>query len=75
VNRNPLDILEIARDLIHKDEAEHLFKELHDISKEWQSEDPEEFGGEAAKAARIAGLECALNIIDERIEHLRGRWG
>jgi hypothetical protein len=76
LEKNPMDQLEVARDLVRKDECEFLFKELNAISKIWENLPDEEFGNYSeAKINRLQGLEAALNILDERIGYLHDRWG
>jgi hypothetical protein len=70
---NPLDALAVARDLVRRDEAEHLHRALHDLYKEVEAlsdgrphpQDREDF---------LRGLDEAMLILDARIGLLRERW-
>ena len=76
LEKNPMDQLEVARDLIRKDECEFIFNKLNAISKAWEQLPDEEFGDHPeAKINRLRGLETIMDLLDERIGHLHDRWG
>jgi hypothetical protein len=66
---NPMDIMEVARDLVRKDEAQHLFEVLSDGAP-----------GESLpvrtdyRDGYRDGLAFALDRLDERIGFLRDKW-
>lgn len=69
---NPMDIIEVARDLIRKDEAQHLFDLLlaEDVrvNREYGLNLPDETVG------YLDGLKFAMDELDARIGFLRDRW-
>jgi hypothetical protein len=69
---NRMDGKELLRDLIRKDEAEHLHDMLHKLCKE-AVDSGEDQPSEYRRGFRD-GLEEAMLIIDARIGHLRHRW-
>lgn len=73
---NPMDLLEVARDLIRKEELERTFKDLHDLHKAWSDLDWHEMGlrNEEERGGMLSGLDEAMNYVDERIGYLRDRW-
>jgi hypothetical protein len=73
---NPFDQLELARDLVRRDECERLFDEVNRLSKVWADLDWQEFCvSPEEKEGRLRGLENTMNMLDERIGWLRDRWG
>ena len=67
---NPIDLLEVARDAIRKEEAEHLFK----VVQEEREERDGNVWPPTAREGYIAALDEVLLIIDARIGYLRSRW-
>lgn len=68
---NPFDQLEVARDLVRRDECERLFGEIVTEEKEREAfliERTEYTDG------YVAGLNFVLDLLDVRIGHLRDRW-
>ena len=68
---NPFDQLELARDLVRRDECQWLFDKVRQESKEMD-------GLPARTDYRdgyAAGLDFAMDLLDGRIGHLRDRWG
>jgi hypothetical protein len=73
---NPMDMMQVLRDLIRREEAEHLHQAILDLRTEWSKEPAEQFeSGQTRKEALLCGLDEAMLIIDARIGHLRDRWG
>jgi hypothetical protein len=70
---NRMDAKELLRDLVRKEEAEHLHNKIHDICNEI-AESEDTFGNPHDKAVYLRGLDEALLVIDARIGHLRDRW-
>lgn len=69
---NPFDALDVARDLVRRDECERLFKTIlaeQDLFRTNPTEDTEYDKG------LLRGMELTLNILDEEIGWLRDRWG
>lgn len=60
---NPMDALEVTYDLIRRTECEYLFRELNRRNEEHY------YGDEVHD-----GVQLALNLLDERIGHLRDKW-
>lgn len=81
---NPFDAVEIARDLVRRDEAQHLFNVISDAQSQVLSSfaddgwhDPKGNSEEediAYTRGVIRGMEVVLNELDERIGFLRDRW-
>jgi len=68
---NPFDDLEIARDLVRRDECDYLFDRVRKESKEMD-------GLPARTDYRdgyAAGLDFVMDVLDGRIGYLHDRWG
>jgi uncharacterized protein (DUF2267 family) len=73
---NPMDHMEVLRDLLRKEEAEHLHNEIHDLFKAWQAAPVgDHCCSHVEHHAALKGLSEAMLIVDARIGHLRDRWG
>lgn len=82
---NPFDQLEIARDLVRRDECQHLFGVVRKVQTQvlsnpegWHDplgNGPVEEIDAAYTRGVIRGMEIMLNELDERIGWLRDRWG
>jgi hypothetical protein len=62
---NPFDHLELARDLVRRDEAQRLF-DIVSAEHKRQFDTGED---------DVGGLAWVLDVLDERIGWLRDRWG
>lgn len=72
---NPMDLMEVARDLIRKDECQSLFELLYAEHKRFDKERLEKLAETGEDDYRYAdGLEFAMDILDARIGLLRDRW-
>lgn len=72
--QNPFDILDVARDLVRRDEADHLFDVVKALSKE--VEESEAWDDEPdVKKGVLRGLNMVMDELDGRIGFFRERWG
>lgn len=67
---NPMDQLEVVRDLIRKEECEFLF---NSVRVEEKTIDPDTLSG-GYRDGYYAGLNFVLDLLDVRIGHLRDKW-
>jgi hypothetical protein len=70
---NPFDVLDVARDLVRRDECEFIFDKIRDEHKEYAETHKDEMLTSDSGYAR--GLEFAMDLLDGRIGFLRDRWG
>lgn len=70
---NPFDQLELARDLVRRDECQHLFDKVRKEHKRIE----EQYGLNIPdmEMGYMEGLDFVMNELDERIGWLRDRWG
>jgi hypothetical protein len=69
ISSNPFDAMEIARDMVKRDECTYLFNEILAEDKQVGVEVDEYYKGYKE------GLRFAMDLLDGRIGHLRDRWG
>ena len=69
---NPFDALDVARDLVRRDECEWLFDKIRAEHKEYADTHKDEMLTSDSGYAR--GLEFVMDLLDERIGFLRDRW-
>lgn len=80
-NHNPFDVIEVACDIVRRDECERSFDVLRSIEKGIDAEDdwsdPSITSPDDAAYTRgiKRGLSIAMDELDERITYLRNRWG
>lgn len=70
---NLFDALDVARDLVSRDECEFLFDKIRAEHKEYAETHKDEMLTSDSGYAR--GLEFAMDLLDGRIGELRDRWG
>lgn len=71
---NRFDALEMARDLVSRDEAQRLFGIVRANHKQAEGEHADEFSQMDGKDGYLAALTYVMDELDERIGYLRDRW-
>lgn len=70
---NPFDLLELARDMVRRDECDAIYDAIRTEAREYLAQRAD--SGDPSPGVDMVPLDLLLDLLDGRIGHYRERWG